>query len=484
MKRKIIAIVTAAACLLGTAGCSGEKKAEEPPGLEEIVWYYPSNRQEDQQMVYDAVNEKLKNYGLRAQFELIDQGAYNDKMNLLISSGGDYDICWASNWLNDYKRNVDNNAFYELDQLLETDFSKLKDSLPEYLWDGVRVNQKIYAIPNYQNIVVQPIICTTKRLAEKYNFDLDSVKKLQDIEPMLEVIKNNEPGLYPYRSIAQRTIKEEEYEVIPGTASSLYIKKTTNKDNINVELSDEINLTKEQMLLTKDWYDKGYIRKDALTVTNDLADLDNLKYGMWWATYKPGNEAEWKIKYGEDIVFAKIGDAYLQADGALGTVLAISVNSEKPKEALRLIEIFNTDKEIYNLMAFGIEGVHYDKISDNKIRLVENKKYKPNDAWKYGNQFNAYVTEDQPDDVWEKTIEFIETAQRSPIMGFSVNPDPVKSEIAQLQAITKEYEYLTTGAGYSEEKYEEYLEKMETAGVRKVRDEVQKQLEEYFRTKK
>jgi len=479
--KRFLACAMVVVLAFGVVACGNKDAATtNEDGITEIVWYTLGNKQEDAGMVYDTINEKLAKYGLKVKFEVIDQGAYNDKMNLVISSGEYYDICFTSNWANNFMNNVQKGAYLNLNEYLANN-KALMEYLPDYLWNGVTYNGNIYAVPNQQVVFTQPVLTLPQRLVEKYNFDLSTIKTFKDIEPMLEVLKNNEKSIYPYRVNNTRNPLEYTYEGITGTP--LAIKKVANKDEHTAYLYDALPERKAHLELMKEWFDKGYIRKDALTVTSDTADVDNLKYGFVWGTYKPGAEAEWKIKYGEELAYVKIGEPYVTATATQATACAISAKSKNPEAALKVLEIFNTDKEIYNLMAFGIEGVHYTKIGENQIKLSDDNKYKPNDAWKYGDQFNAYCTEDQDVTVWEETKTINESAIKSPLTGFSLDLTNIKSEIAQINSIGKEYAYLTTGAGYDEDKYEEYLNKLETAGAQKVLDEVNKQLDEFFASK-
>ena len=70
---------------------------------------------------------------------------------------------------------------------------------------------------------------------------------------------------------------------------------------------------------------------------------------------------------------------------------------------MKLINYLNTDAEGYNLFATGLEGVSYEKLDDGRIKVKEGNTYPIGSGWKWGNQFNAYVTEVQEPDVWEQT---------------------------------------------------------------------------------
>ena len=47
----------------------------------------------------------------------------------MIASEEEFDLCFTSNWRNLYKTNVEKGAYLKLDELLETEAPKLKNSL-------------------------------------------------------------------------------------------------------------------------------------------------------------------------------------------------------------------------------------------------------------------------------------------------------------------------------------------------------------------
>ena len=102
--------------------------------------------------VLEEVNKLLaERYGLELQLEIYDYGSYDEKMNMLISSGEEFDVCFTTqSWLNKYQPNVSRGAFLALDDLIDEHAPDLKEVLPEFLFEQARVDGSIYAIPNYQ----------------------------------------------------------------------------------------------------------------------------------------------------------------------------------------------------------------------------------------------------------------------------------------------------------------------------------------------
>ena len=119
----------------------------------------------------------------------------------------------------------------------------------------------------------------------------------------------------------------------------------------------------------------------------------------------------------------------------------------------------NTDPELYNLICFGIEGVHYTKEGNYAIP-VENSAYNPNQDWVYGDQFNALYREGQGENDWELTEEINNSAEPSEALGFSFDSTSVQTQLASVSAVVDEYySSLATGVVNPEEVLPEFLNK-------------------------
>ena len=139
---------------------------------------------------------------------------------------------------------------------------------------------------------------------------------------------------------------------------------------------------------------------------------------------------------------------------------------------------------VYNLLCYGIEGKHYNKVGENRIETIKDSGYAPNKSWEFGNNFNAYLMEGQEDDIWEQTKEVNETATVSKLLGFALDTEPIKSELEACNAAVEEYMYnLTAGAVDIDTKLPEFQKKLKNAGVDRMIAEVQKQVDEWKKNK-
>ena len=126
---------------------------------------------------------------------------------------------------------------------------------------------------------------------------------------------------------------------------------------------------KEYLDLIHSWYEKGLINQDAPTVK---ALDDRKKAGQIAVTFhnvlKPGREVEEKnASGGQDIVLAPTSAPYVGTNTIIQSMQAISKTSKNPELALKFLNLLNTDKELLNLVSYGIEGKHYTR--SRQIRL-------------------------------------------------------------------------------------------------------------------
>ena len=152
---------------------------------------------------------------------------------------------------------------------------------------------------------------------------------------------------------------------------------------------------------------------------------------------------------------------------------------------MKFLDLMYEDAELVNLLDWGIEGKHYVKVSDNVIKYPEGvtmltNGYNLNMSWLFGNQFLSYVFEGEDPDIWQKMKEFNVQAIKSKAMGFTMNPESVKTEIAAVSnVIAQYYLVLETGSADPDKVLPQFIEKLKTAGIDKVIADKQRQLDEW-----
>ena len=478
--KKSISLLLAVLMVFGCLALSGCGKKDEG-GIAKIRWLLPGDQQPDLAEVTEKINEITREkIGVEVEFQYIDTGAYTERMKMNMAAGDDFDICFTG-YVNPYLDAVNKEGLLDITDLLDQEAPALKEALPDYAWEVAKVDGRIYAVPNLQIMAPQESLIIFKDIADKYDFDFSTVKEMEDLEPYLAMVKNGEDGIFPYN--ANRSGPNfwtmNKYEDI---TSGVVIR--TDGSSKQVQLLIDTPEYQKGVQTLYEWYQKGYIRSDALAAGDDTQDFIAGRFATGTAGWKPGEEEAAKQKYQRDVMLIPMQKPYLKKSNCLAAMTGINYNSKHPEKAIKLIELVNTDKDLYNLICFGIEGKHYELDAEGKVKKIADSGYNPNADWKFGNQFNAYLLEGQEDGLWEETAELNLSAKQSPVLGFVLNTDPIKTEISQVAAVSGEYgRIIANGAKNPDEYMSEYRKKLETAGINKIKDEVQRQIDEYWATK-
>lgn len=503
----VVALTLAFSLLLTGCGDKGTKQAEssgaktaaqtatvtEEPKLEqvELIWYYPGSYPlKDQDEVFAEANKMIsEKINATVKFMATNWGEYEDKMKVIMASDEPYDLSFTSNWINNYTMAVSKGAYQPLDELLIKYAPKLYASIPEKFWGATKVNGKIYGIINYQICARAPMMGLAQEYGDKIGLNDDTIKSavnnLEALEPYLQSLKEKLPDIVPI-NIEWESIPE--YYALETIAGAKIPGAISLKDDSLIVFNQfDSPQFKQYIEMKKKWEDKGYLHGKELISLKDLESLrsqNKIAIGIG-GTYKPGGKEEEDSKRGRKSYGGiAISDAYVTTGGIIATMHAINRDSKNPERAMMLMELINTDVPLYNMIAWGREGKDYNKVEDGFIEPIKDAGYNPGTLWLHASTFNAYVLKGQPKDVWEQTRKLNESAMVSPALGFTFNPDAVKNEIAQCSSVVDEYlKGFNFGILSLEKDYPKFLEKLDKAGAKAIVSEMQKQIDEWKKTK-
>ncbi len=480
--KKIITILLASAMLLGVCGCEKKEKAKTDGEVPVITWYIGGDTEAGLPDVMEAMNEILvPKIGAKLDLQVFDSGAYNEKIKLAMSSGDSFDLCRLDTNL--FNNGVSKGGILALDNYLKD--SIITEELPADLLEFGRYEDSLYAIPNMQIMATTISMYINTALAEEYGLDYSTLNTIEDFEPFLKWVKENKPEYYPLRFAnggpeVMEAYSDNLYDSLGGEISAYEDENGEVKVIKNVDIEGYWEFQE----LKNDWFKKGYIRSDIATIgTNDWDDVNMGKYALYTSTYKPGGVEGRNARYPEqhysEVIISK---PYVNYVAGCATMTAIGRNSKNPELAFKLLELINTDEELYNLITFGVEGKHYEKLENGKIKIIADGGYAANAGWKFGNQYNAYVLDNQPDDVWEQTEKFNNEAKKSKLIGFKLDTSKVKVALTQIQTVKSKYSSINKGYSEVARYKDEYLKELEAAGINEVLSEYQRQVDEWLKT--
>ncbi|MGG1516880.1 ABC transporter substrate-binding protein [Paenibacillus oryzisoli] len=479
--RLIMFLSVVSLMMVVTSGCTKPQLTAEDGGneLDELIWYYPQNKANaDLPLVNAEVNRLIKDK-IHASVKLqpVDFASYEQKLNTLVAASDPMDIVWTSNWLFPWDSNARKGVFQPLDELLEQYGPQLRASLSPRFWNDGKLDGKQFAVPNYQIAAMRPSLVLQKRFVDKYKLDLTKIRQIDDIEPFLKQLKEGEPGIVPFgttRGFFTNHIYGIDWRV------SVYQGDASHRVLPDVPLE-----MKQNFALVHAWYDKGYINQDAATLKTAADVYRKGNTAVWFDfTGKPGSEAEFKAGDGGfDVVLVPLSKPAFT--GAASSMNAISRTSKHPEKAMQLLQLVNTDKQLYNTLVYGIEGKHYTRTDGNYVKLNPDSGYFTNTDWVFGNIRNEYLPEGAPSDKIEQTVRINEEAEVSPYYDFVFQTDDLKAELANVKAVNDEYyAALATGTVDPAKYLPVYEDKLVKAGSERIRAEKQRQLDEWLKGQK
>ncbi|XEC95420.1 ABC transporter substrate-binding protein [Paenibacillus tarimensis] len=448
---------------------------------------YEGPQQADEAKVEEALN-KLLTEKINATIDItqIDWGAWDDKMNLMIASREAVDVMFTAQW-NGYAKNVAKGAYLEIGDLLQKHGQGILETLDPAFLEGAKIDGKNYGVPTNKELASAGGIVYRKDIADELGIDMSAVKTPEDLDAVYKVVKEKKPDMIPLYTregfFTAHFFAEFDFlgdSTIPGAILK-------NETDTTVKMAEEFDIYKRYVKLARDFYVKGYINKDA--ATTQLSSGEAYKAGNVFSTVepmKPGKAEEIANATGLQGKLAQItmtGKTVSTSETA-GAMLAISSTSGDPDRAMMLINLLHTDKEINNLLNFGIEGVHYTRSGEIMTPTEQTPNYTPGVAWELGNQFLNYVWDTEAPDKWEQFREFNKNAVSSPGLGFVFNSESVKAEVGALANVIKQYQRaIETGSVDIDKVLPQYIDALKAAGVEKVVAEKQRQFDEFLASK-
>ncbi|MBE6908884.1 MAG: DUF3502 domain-containing protein [Ruminococcaceae bacterium] len=451
-----------------------------------LVWvlYSVTSKMQDWPEVEAALNayseEKI---GVTCEFRYLDNEALSDS----ILDGHEYDIVFTCDWWNDFAQNVSAGNFRDLTADL-AHYPDLRDTVLDSAWAGTRINERIYAIPHMKDIGYEVFwILNSNYFLKEKGFEKDQYISFEEIEPYLKAYKQDHPDDYPIK-ISSTGITSWQSAMVDWLSMDTLIgldwnAQGTSQEHV-VKSALEIPAWQERLRTIHKWYELGYINPDA-AVVDSMPRIQSgvVQSGQGWF----GAETVWANTIKQPIYIARFDGPYLSTS-SIQAMTAISAFSEHPVEAMKLIELMNTDPWYRETARYGIEGKHYIRNGDGTvIRTEEGSTNMSPQAYAQGHYtlgaLEASLFPEVPTDIhqWEKTMANYANATVSAAMGFTPDLSAVSAECEALKKVIVEYRpQLYTGTADPDAVIPEMLKRMEAAGLRKVIGEVQRQLDAFL----
>lgn len=481
------AVVSIAA--LGTialAGC-GKSGSSSSGNTTTVSMYMPGDKPKNYDEMIKKANKQVhktyKNINIKMNF--IGWGDYEQKYNVMVTSGSDYDLAFSQSYTN----NALKGAYADMTSELKSGVAKkaYQQIDPAY-WKGLKVNNKIYGFPVNANIFAQNMLTFNSDFVKKYNININDVNSYASMEPALAKFHKQNPGVAGF-AIGQGFKASPKAMDFPLGNGLPFAIDSSGKSNKIVNVYDTAEM-KGILKTLHGFYQKGYIPKDAATSSTQY----NLQDNTWFVR----QETQGPYDYGDSTLINNAGGKKMQSKAitspykssaqAQVAVWNISKTSKHKKEAMQVLNLLNTDKTLLNNITWGLQGQQWNFSDKDKGKIKLTKKYKPNyfiGAWMMGNNKNLYTLDSTTNAMIEKRDNSIKDAKTSAALGFNPDTTKLKTEITNLSNVMSKYlDILNTGTADPEPTIKKMDAELKTAGYDKVQKELQKQYDAFLANQK
>ncbi len=447
--KRTIALLTAALLLLAAVPlfAAGQREAAEPED-QPLVWYIPGGggypyNEADERAVYERFNELLeRDLGMTVEINVQGSfGEYDERMPLILASGEYMDIMWTAVWSNDFLQNASDGFYAGLDELLEQHGQDILADTREQL-EATRVDGQIRAVWSQQIAAYNSIFNARLDLVEEYGWEPESITSLDQIEPWLADVRDNEPELIPFGPGSEAWKLIQPYYGI-GTFGFLdgVIGVRIDSDPIEVINLVDTPEFREWTDLMYRWQTQGFIPEDGLTYTRDqwsrFANQARVAFSHH-NTYNPqlAEVTHAGVRYRAH----RIGEAMTLTSNITNTLHAVHERSVQKEQAVQMLNWLWTNSEAYNTLVWGLEERHYERLGPNQIRPIQDSGYYTNLPWMFGNTFIGYLLPGQEEGLFEEIARLNRASKPANIIGFNADRGEIRTLIASVSAVVDQYE--------------------------------------------
>ncbi len=520
MQNKKMLLAATLASMMALAACGGNNAGTEPEGeapaqdnaeqttdnaaapseggvdtSEEVAlkMVFVGPKPVDYDAVFAEVNKKLKEkINATLEGEFLDWSDWAQKYPMMLAANEDFDLIYAANWAG-YNDQALKGGFLELtEDMLQKYAPKAWEATPSVNWDQAKVQGKLYMVPQNNGESVEKIILYREDLRKKYN--LPAIDSPEAYANYLKTIAQNEKGVTPftpetgdwkYHNLDRIMLKQQqEWNMFDLDLPFAFKLKDEKGQVFNVYETQEF---KDLAVYYKDLADNNTWSKNVLNSKND--HQQDFRQGKTASithnTGTTGSLMEQMRREGSPYEVAvadvNVGKAKSIAISTQNGT-AIHATSKHPERALMLIDLMQYDKEIHDLIMYGVQGVHYEPVGDDLFKATDKSaNYTGFSNWSFNSPLNR-TNEAFPKEVSDMVAGFESGVYHYALETFVFDNSKVKSEIAAVGNVMLRYGIpLEYGLVKDiDQGIAELNKQLKAAGVEKIQAELQAQIDAFL----
>lgn len=515
MKKRILALLLAAATVVGTAGCGGstddgaQSDESSSDGIYEVVMQVPvpGDAPSGTQDVEDAVNAITEEeIGVRVKIEPVSLSNLVSESNLTLTSGEKLDLLCILPWgggLDTIANYTSKNMLLELDDLYEEYGKDIQGKIGELIDIGY-LGGKLYAVPPVGGMGTYPSFVARQDILDQLGITIDENKvyTLDELEDIFDAyMEQAEAGSYCIAAFGSGDLSQSVMQVdtLGGDTSNGVLLNGGLDDELTVEnlyATDEFKEYAERM---RSWKEKGYFSPDVTTITDDTTS--QVASGKYFGTFTGVSATgldSMETNTGFELTPIYIADGLVTTGSASLNMWAIPASCENPEKTMQFLNLMYQDRDlaedIDSILTCGLEGETYkiDEQLDGSKAIVEyvDPSYNAMDApWQavapfFGDAFTVPqftpLTSEIYDTYETYNQKLINNGRVSNAFGYTFDPSSVSTEKAAVQAVVSQYlPLINYGEADVDEILPEFNSALEDAGIDAIIEANQSQLDEW-----
>ena len=416
---------------------------------------------------------------------------YKQKLLVKAATGDVWDLNFDSDWTGYFQMSAQ-DAYMNLDDLLPVYAPNLYKVYEEKgLLDAMKNKGHINVLPWTMTMNNRPFIQWRGDLAEAAGIkvDKDNLNTMEDVDKLLYQLKEAYPDKYIIECSQPNGGGGFALEDGMGLVFNL------SDPECKVVAKEQTDEYLEMAEYAEKWQKDGLIWKDVLTDKLDHNSLINEgKLITKWGTHEFATQNRAWVEDGAYWDYTEIyADSLFANRTPLANALCISATSENPERTLMFLDLLETDQTLYDMVQYGIEGKTY-VLDGEAAAYPEGMDGASSNYQEWGGQWAMWKPQFMRPNAsygpgfWEEEARYAASSDKnvvSPLEGFSFNADAVATEVAQRNQIYGDAnKLLAVGlAGDAKTAIEQLKSDSEAAGLQKILDEYQRQIDEFLASK-
>lgn len=503
IRKKSIGILLAASMMIGLCACgsneTGDTAAKSDGGksgeYEQVTFAYATMNNVPTEANVDTVEEAIneitrEKIGVEVTLKPIALADYSQSISLSLQAGEKIDIFQS---IYDFTNCVSTGMAMDITDLSQEYAPETVQLIGADWLKATSYEGKIYGFPTYKPAAAFAQFVCRQDIVQELGIDFSGVTTSADLTDIFRQVHEAHPEMTVLAPMSQGKLGEASgWQGVDWLSDSddkafgvLIGDDTTVQDYYSSEkFRDSVNLI-------RDWYEAGYIMKDAATTTSTTSELmaSGNYFGNFTVNATPPEDLAQTMSgmYGQAMMAVKVGEPYLSTASINMVTWMVASNTKVPEAAMKFLDLTYTDPDVCNLIIFGIEGRDYVLDEEGYASCPEGLDMGtvPYTAQMsngiLGNAFIMHPLLGTNKETNDLMLEANKTADISPVMGFIFDASSVSTQYTAVNNVASQYlPGLLCGSVDPETELPAFIQALNDAGCQDIIAAKQEQLDAWL----